>query len=141
MSTTGAGPNCTPQNRAGEGGVGAAIIIEGKDMLNVTKLIVAFVTMLGLLSSATSRAQDTGDVMEGKKIATTWCSNCHRIDAGGAGQVGDAAPAWAQVAAMPSTTSMSLHAFLMSPHGRMPDFTLTRAQIDDVVAYILSLRK
>jgi hypothetical protein len=41
---------------------------------------------------------------------------------------------------MPSTTSMSLHAFLMTPHGQMPDFASTRAQIDDVVAYILSLR-
>jgi hypothetical protein len=33
-----------------------------------------------------------------------------------------------------------LRAFLQTPHGQMPDFTLGRDQIDDVVAYLLSLR-
>jgi len=110
-------------------------------MSNVTTAIVGLGTALALLSPTFARAQDMGDPMEGRKIASTWCSNCHRIDSGGAGQAGDGAPTWAAVAAMPSTTSMSLHAFLMSPHGRMPDFTLSRGQIDDLVAYILSLKK
>jgi mono/diheme cytochrome c family protein len=93
------------------------------------------------LSAGSAAAQQTGDTQEGAKLATTWCSNCHRVDAGGAAQVGDAAPAWAEVANRSSTTSLSLHAFLMSPHGRMPDFKLTRGQIDDVTAYVLSLKK
>ena len=42
---------------------------------------------------------------------------------------------------MVSTTSMSLRVFLQSPHGNMPDYRLSREQIDDVVAYILSLRR
>ncbi len=42
---------------------------------------------------------------------------------------------------MPSTTSMSLRVFLQSPHGNMPDYRLTREQMDDVVAYLLSLRR
>ena len=31
---------------------------------------------------------------------------------------------------MPSTTLMSLQAFLQTPHARMPNFQLTRQQID-----------
>lgn len=41
---------------------------------------------------------------------------------------------------MPSTTSMSLRAFLSTTHPVMPNFELTNGQIDDVGAYILSLR-
>jgi hypothetical protein len=41
---------------------------------------------------------------------------------------------------MSSTTGMSLRAFLLTPHARMPDIQLSREQTDDVVAYILSLR-
>lgn len=47
----------------------------------------------------------------------------------------------AAVAAMSSTTSISLHAFLMTPHVNMPNYRLTPQEIDDVVTYILSLRR
>jgi mono/diheme cytochrome c family protein len=37
-------------------------------------------------------------------------------------------------------TAEQLHTFLTHPHGAMPDFGLTRAEIDDVIAYIETLR-
>ena len=42
---------------------------------------------------------------------------------------------------MASTTSMSLRVFLQTPHPSMPDYRLTREELDDVVAYILTLRR
>jgi hypothetical protein len=33
-----------------------------------------------------------------------------------------------------------LRAFLTHPHGQMPDLSLTRSEIDDLIAYIESLR-
>jgi len=33
-----------------------------------------------------------------------------------------------------------LRAFLTRPHGAMPDLALTRAEIDDLIAYIETLR-
>ena len=44
------------------------------------------------------------------------------------------------MAQMPSTTNLSVHAFLQTPHGKMPDFTMSQAEMDDVTAYILSLQ-
>ena len=41
---------------------------------------------------------------------------------------------------MPSTTAMSIRAFLSTSHDVMPNFNLTNTQISDVAAYILSLR-
>jgi hypothetical protein len=45
-----------------------------------------------------------------------------------------------RLAAQTSITPMALDAFLQTPHHRMPDLHLSRAEIDDVSAYILSLR-
>ncbi len=84
---------------------------------------------------------EPGDARAGQRLATTWCANCHRIAPGGPGPSTDAAPAFPAIAQMASTTSMSLRVFLQSPHGNMPDYRLTREQLDDLVAYILTLRR
>jgi mono/diheme cytochrome c family protein len=36
---------------------------------------------------------------------------------------------------------MSLRVFLQTPHANMPNFQLSRAETDAIVAYILSLRR
>ena len=45
------------------------------------------------------------------------------------------------IANRPSTTALSLKEFLGSRHKRMSDFILSRADADDVIAYILSLKR
>ncbi|MBV8397855.1 MAG: cytochrome c [Acetobacteraceae bacterium] len=82
----------------------------------------------------------SGNLAEGHQLAQTWCSNCHLVDPNGQSRATDVAPSFASVANMPSTTSAALHAFLTTPHPPMPDFRLSRTEMDDVVAYILSLR-
>jgi hypothetical protein len=37
-------------------------------------------------------------------------------------------------------TADQLRAFLTHPHGAMPDLALTRAEIDDLIGYIETLR-
>jgi hypothetical protein len=37
-------------------------------------------------------------------------------------------------------TADQLHAFRSHPHGEMPDLVLTRAEIDDLIGYIETLR-
>jgi cytochrome c len=37
-------------------------------------------------------------------------------------------------------TADQLRAFLSHPHGAMPDLALTRAEIDDLIGYIATLR-
>jgi len=78
------------------------------------------------------------DVKSGLHLASRWCSACHEI---GMAPVQNAvSPPFAAIARMPSTTEMSLNVFLRTPHHRMPDYILTRQEIADVSAYILSLR-
>jgi mono/diheme cytochrome c family protein len=84
----------------------------------------------------------TQDIAAGRGIAQVWCSNCHLADPQEQASARDAVPAFLSIARMKSTTEASLAAFLENPpHGGMPNLTLSRKEIQDVSAYILSLRQ
>ena len=99
-----------------------------------------FLGLAGALLATVAGAQQEGDPARGRRLAETWCSGCHVIGPGASGPVVDATPTFPSIARMPSATGMSLRAFLLTPHSRMPDIQMSREQTDDVVAYILSLR-
>jgi mono/diheme cytochrome c family protein len=101
--------------------------------------IVLFIAA-ALLATGAARAQD---ILTGKGIAQVWCSDCHLVDPREHKSGRDSAPTFLSVARMKSTTEASLAAFLSTPHGRgrMPDLVLNREEIQDVSAYILSLRQ
>lgn len=84
-------------------------------------------------------AQEIGDVAAGSRLAATWCSSCHIVTPSAQTGASTGVPTFAAIARMPSTTSMSLRAFLQTPHARMPDLHLSRDETDNVIAYILSL--
>lgn len=87
---------------------------------------------------AVVNAQDSN---EGHRLAASWCSACHAVENTVRGPVRDAAPSFLSIARMPSTTEMSLTAFLVTPHPSMPNFSLSRKEIRDLAAYILALRE
>ncbi len=86
-------------------------------------------------------AQDIGDVRAGHQLAQTWCSSCHVVDPAPQRGVDNGAPTFTAIARMASTTPLALRAFLLTPHGGMPDLHLSRDDIDDLTGYILSLRR
>lgn len=97
-----------------------------------------FIAILGFsLASGPAFAQN---VAAGETLAKTWCSSCHAIDAAG-GKVSDAIPSFVAIANMSATTAASLSVFLTTPHGNMPDYALSRTEIRNVSAYIVSLRQ
>lgn len=90
-----------------------------------------------MLAAGAAHAQD---IPAGKTIAKVWCSNCHSVDPQEKTTIRDGVPTFLSIARMQSTTEISLAAFLTTPHGSMPNLTLSRKEIQDVFAYILSLR-
>ncbi len=86
-----------------------------------------------------AEAQHQGDPVAGQRLAERWCSGaCHVIGPTSQRGTSSGVPTFA---AMPSTTQMSLSVFLQKPHAGMPDLHLSRDEIDDLAAYILSLRR
>ena len=86
-----------------------------------------------------SKQDGLGDAVAGRRLAETWCSACHQIDASQSGTF--AGPSFLEIAELPSTTALSPNVFLRTSHDEMPDFQLSRADAENAVAYILSLRK
>jgi len=105
------------------------------------RIVLAVVFTLCGSALAAADPANAERLAEGRRIAETWCANCHLVGPGSKGPAGDAAPPFGAIAGMTSTTSMSLRAFLTTPHGRMPDYRLTNAQIDAVSDWILAQRQ
>ena len=82
-----------------------------------------------------------GDVDAGRELAIEECSECHSLSARERMLQLFEAPGFDEIAAKPQTTEISLRAFLQSSHPSMPNFVLTGAERDNVIAYILSLRQ
>lgn len=101
------------------------------------------VLSLLLLLSWPAMAQSPAPALagEGQRLAQQWCANCHAVAPGQRPPTGDAVASFPAIAAMTSTTQISLRIFLQTPHANMPDFQLSRGQVDALVAYILSLRR
>ena len=89
----------------------------------------------GLLAPGAARA----DAADGERLARQWCVNCHVID--GSGPATASRRARRAFASSPATSIPGrCAAFLTHPHGAMPNLALTRAEIDDLIAYIESLK-
>lgn len=102
-------------------------------------LSISLATLLAMLQPLCAQSSQ-GNPESGRVYAMNLCTGCHSVELETAG-TGRFAPDFTAVAKQRSTTAGSLKAFLRSDHERMPNFNLKPTEIDDVVAYILSLRR
>lgn len=112
----------------------------GQHVRHHTRWMPRLIGMLSAIAFATCLAIPAvaQDMENGHQIAKRWCSGCHEIAY--TPVQNDVSPPFITVARMPTTTRISLQAFLSTPHQRMPDYSLSRQEISDVSAYILSLK-
>lgn len=90
-----------------------------------------------LLVASGSLAWADGNAKTGALLARHWCGACHGLDAGIAS---DAAPSLETIAQRAHDGESWLRAWLADPHPPMPNFTLSRSEIDDIVAYLKTLK-
>jgi mono/diheme cytochrome c family protein len=98
-------------------------------------LWAALALLLASLSPIAARA----DAAAGERLARQWCASCHVIDKSGPATTLPQGPPAFRVIAQ-HLDAAEIRAFLTHPHGAMPDLSLTRADIEDLIAYIESLR-
>jgi mono/diheme cytochrome c family protein len=83
---------------------------------------------------------EAGDAARGRQLAGQWCVSCHLISKDGPGTTIDTAPSFPTVAADPKRADEKrLTAWLSTSHPTMPNFSLARDDIADLVAYIRTL--
>jgi cytochrome c len=109
------------------------------------QVLLAVLLMVLLCSDTELSAQEVGHAAVGARIVQQLCADCHRIEAGQGRSENDdedgEAPSFVDVANDPSTTPLSLRVFFRSNHESMPNLHISQDQVDDLVAYILSLKR
>jgi mono/diheme cytochrome c family protein len=105
----------------------------------VKLLPIVIAALIPLSSQAV--AQQPGNAARGAKLAASVCAQCHAVRADQSRSPNPMAPGFANVAGWPGMTDRALRVWLQSSHPTMPNFMLKRSDRDDVVAYILSLRR
>ena len=119
-------------------------------VLVMTVLVCACAVVFGDPQPKPSEVESRDPVARGRQFAEIICSVCHVVAPNQPVplKVEARAPAFAQIANRPAVTKASLRKFILTIHwdetahaAGMPGLTLTREQADDLVAYILSLRR
>jgi cytochrome c len=108
---------------------------EWRTMFSRSFDVVLILLMLAGAGAYPARA----DARRGAQLARQWCANCHVIGSTSTGPVPEGPPSF-QAVAHSGITADQLRGFLSHPHGAMPDLSLTREEVDDLIAYINTLR-
>jgi mono/diheme cytochrome c family protein len=79
------------------------------------------------------------DADNGKRLAERWCQACHVVTPSGPRVSTDGAPSFASIGARPDFDAAKIALFLLDPHPKMPNMSLTRPEAGDLAAYIAFL--
>ncbi len=96
--------------------------------------------ILAVAAAIESAPALAADPYHGEELARRWCASCHLV-ASSQTQASTEAPPFATIARMPSFDANRLAFFLLDPHPKMPNMSLTRIEASDLAAYIASLGK
>jgi mono/diheme cytochrome c family protein len=78
---------------------------------------------------------------DGRRLALSVCANCHVVPESRRESAMDAAPTFAAIANDPAMTDERLRHFLNQPHSQMPPIVIAREEIEDVIAYLRTIRR
>jgi mono/diheme cytochrome c family protein len=82
------------------------------------------------------RPGTAADADNGKRLAERWCQACHVVTPTGTRASTDGAPPFASIGARPDFDAAKIAMFLLDPHPKMPNMSLTRPEAGDLAAYI-----
>jgi mono/diheme cytochrome c family protein len=92
---------------------------------------------LAILAGSSSIAL-SADLKKGEQLGRRWCASCHLV-AADQSQANADVPSFLSIAQQPNFRSERIAAFLLDQHPKMPNFSLSRREIDDIAEYIASL--
>jgi mono/diheme cytochrome c family protein len=108
-----------------------------QDALRVAAVLVVALT---ISTSSAPDARAAGDAENGKNLAQRWCAACHVVSSE-QHQASVAAPTFASIARQSGFNAEKLAFFLLDPHPKMPNMSLTRREASNLAAYIATLGK
>jgi len=101
-------------------------------------IVMSSLSLFAALLGANAHAQGRPDAAAGATLAQNWCASCHLVTPAQKSAAAAGAPSFMALARDPAMTADKLRGFLNKPHPPMPNLSLTRQEIENVVAYIVS---
>jgi mono/diheme cytochrome c family protein len=98
---------------------------------------LAALTGMALLSASPAIAANS---QQGEVLAKRWCVACHLVSKDQT-QGNTQAPPFSAIANRPGFEAAHLALFLLEPHPKMPNMSLSRAEAADLAAYIATQGK
>jgi mono/diheme cytochrome c family protein len=95
---------------------------------------------IGVIGSSAGYAQEPGNASRGEKYVREHCAACHAVDRQTRYSPIQSATRFEDAANTPGMTPMALAAWLHTSHPNMPNLIVKGENLDDVIAYIRSLR-
>ena len=103
-------------------------------------LVFAWLSLLVVGGALAATIPGQPDPEHGKALAESLCSNCHLVGAGTQEHVNADVPSFREIANMEGQTTGDIMGHIMLPKHPMPQIPLTKAELADLAAYIISLR-
>lgn len=106
-------------------------------------MVLAMALQSGGANGKPAAVVSTPDPERGLQLASKLCSNCHNVDSrDDMVQSAGSASSFASAANRPGQTPERLEGYMLEPpHPAMPQVQLSREEIRDIAAYILTLKK
>ena len=93
-----------------------------------------------LLSADLAIAASNPDLRHGKELAEKLCTNCHLVGSVEQQHANADVPSFREIGNAPGQTAGAVMARIILPKHPMPQMPLTKSELADLAAYILSLR-
>ena len=99
----------------------------------MSRLFAALLSPLFVVTLANAAA--AADASNGEKLAKRWCAACHVVASDQRQGTTQAAP-FSAMANTPGLDAAKLALYLLLPHPKMPDMSLSRSEAADLADYI-----
>lgn len=98
-------------------------------------------SMIGAPAFAAAPHTPKPDPVKGRALAERACVACHVVSERAVSPVAADVPTFAAIANKPGQTMEAIAGRIVIPHPPMPAISLSREEIGNVVAYIMTLRR
>lgn len=86
-------------------------------------------------------AQQQDNVRQGQAVARRICAQCHAVERTLGASPNPAAPSFRSIAQQPGMTELGVYAAIRTPHSDMPRLVPDMTDLQNVIAYLLSLQE
>lgn len=107
---------------------------------STARIIGLIIAAMMCATAGGAQAQHGGSTARGLKFARQVCSECHLVVKEAGRSTNPDAPTFAAIAQTSGLTSAALRSALRTSHPTMPNIVIKGDEINDIVAYILSLK-